>query len=56
MKRLWSLDVLFVTAGTLALLVTFWMTLQPGFKIFSETLSSPQVGDGEPRMDTVPSH
>ncbi len=43
MKRLWSLEVLFVTAGTLALLVTFWMTLQPGFKIFSESLSSPRL-------------
>jgi MFS family permease len=52
----WSLDVLFVTAGTLALLITFWMTLQPSFKTFSESLSLPQVGDGGPRMDSVPSH
>jgi hypothetical protein len=52
----WSLDVLVVTAGTLALLVTFWMTLRPSFKIFSESLCSPQGGDGEPRMDSAPSH
>lgn len=52
----WSLDVLLITAGTLALLVTFWMTLQPSFKMFSESLSAPQVGDEEARLGSVPSH
>ncbi|HSL45743.1 MAG TPA: MFS transporter [Anaerolineales bacterium] len=52
----WSLDMLLITAGTMALLVTFWMTLQPSFKAFSESLSSPQVGDGGSRLDSVPSH
>jgi MFS family permease len=49
----WDLNLLFVFAGTLVLLVTFWMTFQPGFKIFSESLTLQRPGEGGPTMDSV---
>lgn len=36
----WSLDVLFVSAGTLALLVTLWTAFQPDLKALSENLAA----------------
>lgn len=36
----WDLTILFVSAGTLVLLVTLWTAFQPGFKIFSESLAA----------------
>ncbi len=35
-----NLDALFVSAGTLALLVTLWTAFQPEFKTFSESLTA----------------
>lgn len=52
----WNLDVLLVTAGALVLLVTVWMSLQPSFKTFTESLVTQQVPDRQPGMDSVPSH
>ncbi|HEX6306040.1 MAG TPA: MFS transporter [Anaerolineales bacterium] len=40
----WNLNLLFTLAGALVLLVTVWMALQPGFKIFSEDLALRQTG------------
>ena len=36
----WDLNLLFVFAGTLVLLVTLWMVFQPEFKVFSESLTA----------------
>jgi MFS family permease len=36
----WDLNVLFVSAGLLTVLVTLWAAFQPGLKIFSENLAA----------------
>jgi hypothetical protein len=36
----WNLNLLFVAAGVLVLLVTVWMAFQPGLKAFSESLAA----------------
>jgi hypothetical protein len=36
----WDLDLLFIVAGALVLVVTVWMGLQPALKIFCESLAS----------------
>ncbi len=36
----WNLNLLFVSAGALVLLVTFWAAFQPGLKVFSESLTA----------------
>jgi hypothetical protein len=41
----WNLDLLFVLAGALVLLVTLWAAFQPGFRIFSESLTAKQPGN-----------
>jgi hypothetical protein len=42
----WSLMALFASAGVLILLVTMWAALQPGLKMFSESLTAqPEAGD-----------
>jgi MFS family permease len=51
----WDLNVLFVSAGMLAMLLTLWMAFQPGFKIFSERLASQQAGEGELRSNSLSS-
>lgn len=40
----WNLDILFVSAGTLVLLVTLWASFQPGLQTFSESLATQPVG------------
>jgi hypothetical protein len=35
----WNLDFLFVSAGTLVLLLTLWTVFQPALKAFSESLA-----------------
>jgi MFS family permease len=52
----WDLNVLFVSAGTLVLLITFWAAFQPGLKTFSESLATPQAGKGGLMVDSIPSH
>ncbi len=37
----WDVSILFAAAGTLVLLITFWMAFQPGLKLFSESLATP---------------
>jgi hypothetical protein len=49
------LNVLFVSAGMLAMLLTLWMVFQPGFKLFSESLASQQIGEGEIRISSLSS-
>jgi MFS family permease len=51
----WDLNVLFVSAGMLAMLLTLWMVFQPGFKLFSESLASQQIGEGEIRISSLSS-
>lgn len=48
----WDLNLLFISAGTLVLIVVVWMAFQPGFRVFSESLAS-QVEGGELRIDGV---
>jgi MFS family permease len=36
----WNLDVLFISAGILVLLVSLLMAVQPEFKVFSESLTT----------------
>lgn len=36
----WSLEALFVSAGILIVLVSFWASMQPGLKIFGEGLAA----------------
>ena len=43
----WDLDVLFVAAGVLILLVTVWAAFQPGLKAFSESLAAQPNGEGQ---------
>ena len=44
----WDLNILFVSAGTLVLLVTLWAAFQPGLKAFSESLTAgPHRGNVE---------
>ena len=50
----WDLNVLFVSAGTLVLLVTLWAAFQPGLKTFSDSLATQQVGKGGLMVDTIP--
>jgi hypothetical protein len=52
----WDLNVLFVSAGTLILLVTLWAAFQPGLKTFSESLATQQAGQGGLMIDSLPSH
>jgi hypothetical protein len=52
----WDLNVLFVSAGTLVLLVTLWAAFQPGLKTFSESLATQQAGKGGLMVDTISSH
>lgn len=52
----WNLNLLFTLAGVLVLLVTVWMAFQPGFKIFSESMSLQQVEGGDLRVENLPSH
>ena len=52
----WDLNVLFVSAGILVLLVTFWAAFQPGLKTFSESLATQQAGKGGLMVDSIPSH
>ncbi len=35
----WDLNLLFVSAGVLILLLTLWAAFQPGLKVFSESLA-----------------
>jgi MFS family permease len=51
----WDLNVLFVSAGTLVLLVTLWAAFQPGLKTFSESLATQQAGKGDLMVDSIPS-
>jgi MFS family permease len=39
----WNLNVLFVSAGALVLLLTLWTTFQPALKTFSESLAAQEV-------------
>lgn len=41
----WDLTVLFAAAGSSVILITFWMTFQPGLKLFSESLTAPQAAE-----------
>jgi MFS family permease len=41
-----DLNLLFVSAGALVMLVTVWTVFQPGFKIFSDDLAGKQFGEG----------
>jgi hypothetical protein len=34
----WDLNVLFISSGSMVLLITFWMAFQPGLKAFSESM------------------
>jgi MFS family permease len=52
----WDLNVLFVSAGTLVLLVTIWAAFQPGLKTFSESLATPQAVKGGLMVDNLLSH
>ena len=52
----WDLNVLFVSAGMLVLLITFWAAFQPGLKTFSDSLATQQVGKGGLMVDTIPNH
>ncbi|HZD56867.1 MAG TPA: MFS transporter [Anaerolineales bacterium] len=52
----WDLNLLFTLAGALVVLVTVWMALQPGFKIFSESIALQQVEGGDLRTDNLPVH
>lgn len=51
----WDLDVLSVSAGTLVLLATVWMSSRPGLKALSESLAAERVEKGGLRMDRVTS-
>jgi len=44
----WSLTILFVSAGSLGLLVTLWAATQPGLKTFSDSMVAGQAG-GKPQ-------
>ena len=50
----WDLNLLFVSAGALVLLVTVWMAMQSGFKSFCNSLSSQRVGTGDLEVSTLP--
>jgi MFS family permease len=50
----WDLNLLFASSGALVLFVTIWMTLQAGFKTFSDSLASQQVNDGDLTVDRLP--
>ena len=50
----WDLNLLFVSAGALVLLVTVWMAMQSGFKSFCDSLSSRQGGTGDLEVSTLP--
>ncbi len=39
----WSLDDLFILAGTLVLLLTLWTAFQPALNVFSEGLAAPKA-------------
>ena len=44
----WNLTLLFVIAGSLVVLVTLWTAFQPGFRMFSESLTrTADVKNGE---------
>jgi MFS family permease len=49
-----DLNLLFASSGALVLFVTIWMTLQAGFKTFSDSLASQQVNDGDLTVDRLP--
>ena len=52
----WDLNLLFVSAGTLVLLMTFWAAFQPGLKTFSESLATQQAGKGDLIVDSIQSN
>jgi MFS family permease len=41
----WSLNSLFITAGVLCVLATFWAAFQPGLRSLSENLAVVQPAD-----------
>ncbi len=43
----WNLDLLFVSAGILVLLVTLWAVLQPALRVFSDSLASSSIAVNE---------
>ena len=49
----WELNVLFVSAGILAMLLLLWMVFQPSFKIFSGSLDSQRTGEGGLRISSL---
>ena len=51
----WDLTALFVSAGTLVLLVTLWAAFQPGLKILSENLVTQPAGGSEPKAESTSS-
>jgi hypothetical protein len=44
----WDLDLMFVLAGGLALLVTLWAALQPELQAFSDSLAGTSRESGSP--------
>jgi hypothetical protein len=40
----WGLNILFVSAAMLVLLVTLWAAFQPGLKDFSDRLTAQRIG------------
>jgi hypothetical protein len=49
----WDLNVLFVSAGILAMLLLLWMVFQPSFKICSDNLASQRTGEGGLRISSL---
>jgi MFS family permease len=50
----WDLNLLFVSAGALDLLVTLWMAFQPGLRDFSESLAARLDANGESQAEGAP--
>jgi MFS family permease len=44
----WDIDTLFLTAGSLALMATVWISFQPGLRVLSDNLAGVKAGE-EPR-------